>query len=116
MFNIDPYKVLKTGPEEALQGDPLTILEKELKNIRYVKVKGIQDFTGGAIGYIGYDNVQYFEPRTKRDDLQDPMGLPDARGDPDHHCLAGERDHPQDSSTPHHSWSGARFERWQGRV
>ncbi|KAF9211394.1 hypothetical protein BGZ59_008136 [Podila verticillata] len=74
----DPYKVLKTGPEEALQGDPLTILEKELKNIRYVKVPGIQDFTGGAIGYIGYDNVQYFEPRTKRDDLQDPMGLPDA--------------------------------------
>ncbi|KAF8949027.1 hypothetical protein BGZ47_000099 [Haplosporangium gracile] len=74
----DPYKVLKTGPGEALQGDPLTILEKELKNIRYVKVKGIQDFTGGAIGYIGYDNVQYFEPRTKRDDLQDPIGLPDA--------------------------------------
>ncbi|KAF9998485.1 hypothetical protein BGZ80_006777, partial [Entomortierella chlamydospora] len=74
----DPYKVLKTGPEEALQGDPLAILEKELKNIRYVKVKGIQDFTGGAIGYIGYDNVQYFEPRTKRDDLQDPIGLPDA--------------------------------------
>ncbi|KAF9968627.1 hypothetical protein BGZ70_001363 [Mortierella alpina] len=74
----DPYKVLKTGPEEALQGDPLTILEKELQNIRYVKVPGIQDFTGGAIGYIGYDNVQYFEPRTKRDDLQDPIGLPDS--------------------------------------
>ncbi|KAG0038297.1 hypothetical protein BGZ82_000604 [Podila clonocystis] len=74
----DPYKVLKTGPAEHLQGDPLTILQQELKNIRYVKVNGIQDFTGGAIGYIGYDNVQYFEPRTKRDDLQDPMGLPDA--------------------------------------
>ncbi|KAF9361924.1 hypothetical protein BGX34_006824 [Mortierella sp. NVP85] len=74
----DPYKVLKTGPKEALHGDPLTILEQELKNIRYVKVKGIQDFTGGAIGYIGYDNVRYFEPRTKRNDMADPLELPDS--------------------------------------
>ncbi|KAG0005031.1 hypothetical protein BGZ65_012133 [Modicella reniformis] len=74
----DPYKIIKTGPKEALQGDPLTILEQELKDIRYVKVNGVQDFTGGAIGYIGYDNVQYFEPRTKRDDMQDPLGLPDS--------------------------------------
>lgn len=32
---------------------------------------------GGAIGYISYDCVQYFEPRTKRD-LADPIGIPDA--------------------------------------
>ncbi|KAG0238964.1 hypothetical protein BGW41_007980 [Actinomortierella wolfii] len=74
----DPYKVIKTGEKEGLVGDPLSILEKELAHIRYVKVPGVQDFTGGAIGYIGYDNVHYFEPRTKRDDLADPIGLPDA--------------------------------------
>ena len=33
--------------------------------------------TGGAIGYIAYDCVKYFEPRTARE-LRDPLGLPDS--------------------------------------
>ena len=33
--------------------------------------------TGGAIGYVSYDCVQYFEPRTARP-LNDPIGIPEA--------------------------------------
>ena len=32
---------------------------------------------GGAIGYISYDSIQYFEPRTRRP-LKDPLGIPEA--------------------------------------
>ena len=33
---------------------------------------------GGAVGFISYDCVQYFEPATKTDKLRDPLGIPDA--------------------------------------
>ncbi|CAG8437995.1 16811_t:CDS:2 [Acaulospora morrowiae] len=76
-LGADPYKVLRTGDHEAVKGDPLLVLEKELGSIKFVSVPGIPKFTGGAIGYISYDCVRYFEPRTARD-LQDPIGLPDS--------------------------------------
>lgn len=33
---------------------------------------------GGAIGYVGYDCIHYFEPKTARSDLSDPMGIPES--------------------------------------
>lgn len=33
---------------------------------------------GGAIGYVGYDCIRYFEPKTARDDLEDPLGIPES--------------------------------------
>nr|CAG8558063.1 14364_t:CDS:2 [Entrophospora candida]CAG8592976.1 2341_t:CDS:2 [Entrophospora candida] len=71
---LDPYKILKTEDNE---GDPLIGLENELKSTKYIRLPEIPSFTGGAIGYIGYDCVKYFEPRTARD-LKDPLGLPDS--------------------------------------
>ncbi|KAI8804442.1 ADC synthase [Cladochytrium replicatum] len=73
-MGADPYKIQTFGEYD---GDPLITLEKELDQIRYVPIPGINKFTGGAIGYIGYDCVRYFEPKTARD-LDDPIGLPDA--------------------------------------
>lgn len=32
---------------------------------------------GGATGYVGYDCVQYFEPKTARE-LNDPIGMPES--------------------------------------
>lgn len=32
---------------------------------------------GGAIGYVGYDCVHYFEPKTARE-LSDPIGIPES--------------------------------------
>jgi anthranilate synthase component 1 len=42
----DPYKVLKVGDNEAIKGDPLKVVEEELKDIKYVNVPGIPSFTG----------------------------------------------------------------------
>ncbi|KAG2221222.1 hypothetical protein INT45_013933 [Circinella minor] len=76
-IGADPYKVVKVGPKEAVNGDPLLAVEKELAPVRYVKIPGLPSFTGGAVGYIGFDCYQYFEPSIKGD-LPDPIGIPDA--------------------------------------
>ncbi|KAJ1741932.1 anthranilate synthase component 1 [Coemansia sp. RSA 1821] len=78
-IGANPHKVTKSGPNEEIQGDPLVPLEKELNSVRYVHVPGLPrgSATGGAFGYISYDCVQYFEPRTACD-VPDPIGLPES--------------------------------------
>ncbi|CAO0793478.1 unnamed protein product [Mucor circinelloides] len=73
----DPYKLIRVGPNEAVNGDPLVPVQKELENIKYVKVPGLPTFTGGAVGYVGFDCYQYFEPSIKTE-VNDPIGIPDA--------------------------------------
>ncbi|KAJ1031782.1 hypothetical protein NDA13_002170 [Ustilago tritici] len=73
----DPLKIIRTGPGLDAEGDPLLAIEKELSPYKYIPVQGLPTFTGGAIGYISYDCVQYFEPRAKRD-LKDVLGIPES--------------------------------------
>jgi anthranilate synthase component 1 len=73
----DPLKVIKTGPGEEHTGDPMAVLQKELSLYKYVKIPQIPTFTGGAIGYVAYDCVQHFEPKTACR-LKDPLGIPEA--------------------------------------
>ncbi|KAG2116665.1 ADC synthase [Suillus discolor] len=73
----DPLKVIKTGPNEEFQGDPLSALQRELAVHQYVKIPEIPTFTGGAIGYVSYDCIQYFEPKTARE-LSDPLSIPES--------------------------------------
>lgn len=75
--NTDPIKVIKTGAKEELKGDPMTILQKELATYRYVKIPEVPTFTGGAIGYVSYDCIQYFEPKTACE-LKDSLEIPEA--------------------------------------
>ncbi|RCH99795.1 hypothetical protein CU098_007520 [Rhizopus stolonifer] len=74
---IDPYKLIRVGNKESVQGDPLVPIQKELEHIKYVNVPGLPSFTGGAVGYIGFDCYQYFEPSIQGE-LEDPLGIPDA--------------------------------------
>ena len=46
-------------PVEA--DDPLSIVEKILSQYRPVNVKGLPRFSGGFVGYVGYDMVKFFE-------------------------------------------------------
>lgn len=69
--------MIKTGPQEEITGDPLIALQKELSNHEYIKIPEVPTFTGGAIGYISYDCIQYFEPKTACE-LKDPVGIPEA--------------------------------------
>ncbi|KAI7907920.1 anthranilate synthase component I [Cokeromyces recurvatus] len=76
-IGADPYKLIKVGDKETIHGDPLIPIQKELENIKYVKIPGLPSFTGGAVGYVGFDCFQYFEPSIQGE-LKDPLGIPDA--------------------------------------
>ncbi|KAG6831305.1 hypothetical protein H0H92_011512 [Tricholoma furcatifolium] len=76
-IGADPFKVIKTGPNEEITGDPMVALQKELALYQYVKLSEVPTFTGGAIGYVSYDCVRYFEPRTAAD-LRDTLKIPEA--------------------------------------
>jgi len=75
----DPLKVLKTGPGHGPECDPLPLLEEELSEYRVASIPGLvlPPLTGGAIGYVGYDCVKYFEPKTARP-LRDVLKLPES--------------------------------------
>lgn len=74
-----PRKVLKTGEGHGLQTDPLPAVEEELAKYRIAHIPGLvlPPLTGGAIGYVGYDCVRYFEPKTARP-MQDVLKVPES--------------------------------------
>ncbi|AOA59538.1 anthranilate synthase component I [Acinetobacter larvae] len=41
------------------------------------QLPGLPKFTGGLVGYMGYDAVRYIEPRLQKVASEDPVGLPD---------------------------------------
>jgi len=55
-------------------------LAHELAKFRVAQVPGVKlpPLIGGAIGYVGYDCVRYFEPRTRREDLKDVVQVPES--------------------------------------
>ena len=76
----DPRKVIQSGPGFGIgEKDPLPALDAELSQYRVATIPGlnIPPLIGGAIGYIGYDCVKYFEPRTKRP-MKDILHLPES--------------------------------------
>lgn len=75
----DPRHVLKTGPGHGEATDPMPLLQQELAKSRVATVPelNLPPLTGGAIGYVGYDCVKYFEPRTERP-LKDILHLPES--------------------------------------
>lgn len=77
-MGIQPRKIIKTGPTEQNEIDPLILLEKELSGIKQAQLPGVPKLSGGAIGYISYDCIKYFEPKTKNDDLKDVLKLPES--------------------------------------
>jgi len=56
--------------------DPLDEIKNIMKDFKAVAVKGLPRFSGGLVGYMGYDMVRFFEkiPDKNYDDLK----LPDA--------------------------------------
>src|SRR5256885_11275649 len=66
-FELEP-------PAEARDG--LVVIEREMKKFRPVAVEGLPRFTGGAVGFIGYEFINDVEPvvpRPARDDLGTPV-------------------------------------------
>ncbi|KAK3332608.1 ADC synthase [Cercophora scortea] len=78
-IGANPRKVLQTGPGYDDVGDPLQALEKQLSEDRVISIPSLKlpALTGGAVGYISYDCVKYFEPKTARP-LKDNLHIPEA--------------------------------------
>ena len=55
--------------------DPLSPIEAFLSQFQLVETPGLPRFLGGAVGYMSYDLVRFFErlPATAHDDLQLPL-------------------------------------------
>lgn len=60
----------------AEDSDPLKELEKLMDRYQPVPLEGLPMFCGGAVGYLGYDMVRFFEP-TVPVPARDDLGLPD---------------------------------------
>lgn len=69
---------IRTGDKlekRTAEHDPLEIVQEELSKYRAVQVEGLPRFSGGAVGYLAYDTVHYFEKVAKRD--KQGLDLPD---------------------------------------
>jgi anthranilate synthase component 1 len=79
-IGFSPRSVVKTGQTKATSKDPLMDVEKQLQGLRSFIIKGQPPFTGGAVGYVTYDCVKYFEPRTasKCQEQKDALHIPES--------------------------------------
>ena len=59
-----------------IKGDPLHHLKELMSRYIPVKLPGLPRFFGGAVGYIGYDMVKFFEKLP--DSVENDLELPDA--------------------------------------
>ena len=57
--------------------DPLAAIEAFQARYQAAEVEGLPRFTGGLVGYFGYDTVRYIEPRLKDCPNPDPLGSAD---------------------------------------
>jgi anthranilate synthase component 1 len=63
--------------ETVETADPLAWIDAFRQRYEVSEVVGLPRFTGGLVGYFGYDTIRYIEPRLGWPDQQDPIGTPD---------------------------------------
>ncbi len=63
--------------ESVASDDPLAWIETFRARYRVPQVEGLPKFTGGLVGYFGYDTVRYVEPRLGDCPSPDPLDNPD---------------------------------------
>jgi len=81
---LDPFLIFKSrrknveikekGKIRKIKGEPLDVLKSLMKRFDMVEVPGLPRFSGGAVGYLSYDLVRFFEklPELNSDDLKLP--------------------------------------------
>ena len=64
--------------EETFESlDPLDWIENYYQEFRVAPVDGLPGFTGGLVGYFGYDTIRYVETRLAGHENPDTLGTPD---------------------------------------
>jgi len=86
-IGIDPRVVIKTcgcelqivesGDERRVEitGDPLDEIRKLMARYQFVSRPDLPRFSGGAVGFLGYEAIHFFEPKVliaERDELKLP--------------------------------------------
>ena len=77
-------RITENGQTRSFQSttDPLAEVQALMDRYRWVKVPGLEDaagptFTGGAVGFLSYNAVRFFEPSIGQPQ-PDPLNLPEA--------------------------------------
>jgi anthranilate synthase component 1 len=65
------------APQDFKTTDPLADLQKLLPAIAYHQDKHLPAFTGGLVGYAGYDTIRYYEGEKLRSPPKDDRRIPD---------------------------------------
>lgn len=68
----DNIEIIEGANKTNKKGDPLSILQELLMRFKPVEAAGLPRFYGGAVGYIGYDMVRFFEnlPDISKKDIE----------------------------------------------
>ena len=80
-IGTEPYKVLQTGAGLARGRGGPTIANRRRNgsNTSYIPVDGLpKASTAGAVGYLAYDTIRYFEPRVHRRCRLTPRVVPES--------------------------------------
>lgn len=72
----DSITITENGRQTEKRGDPFEELKRLLGEYKGIRFKGMPRFSGGAVGYIGYDMVRQIEHLP--DAPQDDIGLPES--------------------------------------
>jgi anthranilate synthase component 1 len=63
--------------EETESPDPLAWIQSYQARFKVATHPGLPRFTGGLVGYFGYDTIRYIEPKLARGPNPDQLGTPD---------------------------------------
>ncbi|ODS63171.1 MAG: anthranilate synthase component I [Arenimonas sp. SCN 70-307] len=58
--------------------DPLAETDRLRASFRVPRLEGLPEFTGGLVGYFGFETIGWIEPRLAGGDKPDQLGTPDA--------------------------------------
>ena len=63
--------------DEYNTSDPLKEIEKIQQSYKVAQIESMPRFSGGLVGYFGYETIRYIEPRLNKNNKKDPIGSPD---------------------------------------
>jgi anthranilate synthase component 1 len=79
--NIGRYSFVGANPHTVIRhdgrdgNDPLRQVEQEMAKFKPVAVPGLPRFSGGAVGFLGYEYIHFIEPSVPRP-AKDELGTP----------------------------------------